>query len=60
MDDFSSIEENYFPNISIPTFERDVFQGSLDSTYSSPMVNQDQDDILLPLPGIFLFVVVMI
>lgn len=51
MNELNTLENNYFPNISLPNFDRDALQVSFDESYTSPVMNQDQGDFKDPICG---------
>lgn len=51
MNELNTLENNYFPNISLPNFDRDALQVSFDESYTSPVMNQDQGDSKDPICG---------
>lgn len=51
MNELNTLENNYFPNISLPNFDRDALQVSFDESYTSPVMNQDQGDFIDPICG---------
>ena len=51
MEDLRTLEDNYFPNISLPNFDRDALQASFDASYRSPGMYQDQGDDVVPICG---------